>query len=122
MLRAWSNKFRVAFSGLFWAVRDQNSFYVHLSVTAVVLVLAGVLRLPQWQWVALFFAIGGVLTAELLNTAVELLVGVVHPERDPRIGRALDVAAAAVLMASITAIGIGLMIFGPAVYEQIWAN
>ncbi|WP_236621154.1 diacylglycerol kinase [Rhodopirellula sallentina] len=114
------NKFRVAFAGLFWAFRDQNSFYVHFAVTLVVLAVAAWLRLEIWHWVALSFAIGGVLTAELLNTAMELLVSVLHPQHDPRIGRALDVAAAAVLMASITAIVVGVLVLGPPIYMHIW--
>ncbi|MCM2369540.1 diacylglycerol kinase family protein [Aporhodopirellula aestuarii] len=122
MMPSWTDKFRVAFSGLFWAVRDQSSFHVHLSVTAAVLVLAGLLQLPSWQWAALILAIGLVMTAELLNTAIELLVAVIHPEHDPRVGRALDVAAAGVLFASLTAVAIGVLILGPAIYTRLFAG
>lgn len=119
MIQTWSTKFRVAVVGLVWALRDQASFYVHLSVAAVVIVVAALLRLQPWQWLGLIFAIGGVLTAELFNTALELLVAVVHPDQDPRVGRVLDVAAAAVLVASLTAVTIGLLILGPEIYEWL---
>ncbi len=118
---SWSNKFRVAFSGLCWALRDQASFYVHLSVAATVIIVAAFLPLQLWQWVALIFAIGTVFTAELFNTALEQLVAVVHPDHDPRIGRALDVSAAAVLAASLAAVAIGILILGPEIYRWLVA-
>lgn len=119
MSQTWFTKFRVAFVGLFWALRDQASFHVHLSVATAVVILAALLRLQLWQWLALIFAIGIVLTAELFNTAIELLVAVMHPEHDRRVGRALDVAAAAVLVAALTAATIGVLILVPRVYEWL---
>ncbi|TWT72980.1 diacylglycerol kinase [Allorhodopirellula solitaria] len=116
MIQTWLHKFRVAFAGLFWALRDQPSFHVHLSVAAAVIVVGVLLPLQLWQWAGLIFAIGAVITAELFNTSLELLVAVIHPDRDPRIGRVLDVAAAAVLAASLAAIAIGLLILGPEIY------
>ncbi len=116
MRQSWTDKFRVAFAGLFWALRDQASFRVHLSVTGAVIAVAASLRLQSWQWAGLIFAIGFVLTAELFNTSLEVLVAVMHPAHDPRVGRALDVAAAAVLVASLTAVAIGLLILGPELY------
>lgn len=117
----WSNKFRVAFAGLAWALRDQTSFHVHLIVTAAVMIAGAFLPLEPWQWIALILAIGMVFTAELLNTALELLVKVVHPDHDPQIGRALDVAAAAVLAAALTAVVIGILILGPEIYRRFIA-
>lgn len=72
------------------------------------------LQLEPWRWVALVFAITIVITTEMLNTSIEDLVAVLHPEHDPKIGRVLDVAAGAVLITSIAAITIGLIVFlGP---------
>lgn len=119
MLVHWIKKFQVALAGLYWAIRDQNSFHVHLVVAAAVLSLAAALGLSWWQWAVLVIAIGGVLTAELLNTAIELLVAVLHPQHDPKIGRVLDVAAAAVLTASAAAAIIGLLILGPEIYRWL---
>jgi len=119
MLGSWITKFRVAFSGLFWAARDQNSFHFHAAATVLVIGLAAVLGLELWQWIALVIAIGGVWTAELLNSAIELIVAVIHPQHDERIGRALDVAAAAVLMAAFTAVTIGVLVFGPILYQRL---
>lgn len=110
---SWKRKFQVAVSGLRWAIVDQNSFHVHAVVAVMVISLAAVLRLAPWQWTALVIAIGGVFSAELLNTAIEQVVAVLHPEHDDRIGRALDVSAAGVLVAAMAAIVIGLIVFVP---------
>lgn len=115
----WTRKFRVAVAGALWAFRDQNSFHVHGVVTAMVLAVATWLRVPLISWALLVLAIGLVLTAELLNSAVELLVRVLHPARDPRIGRALDVAAGGVLVASITAAVLGLLVLGPPLWDAL---
>jgi len=113
----WLRKFGVAVTGAFWAFRDQNSFHVHGLVAAGVLVVAAWLRLPAISWALLVFAIGLVVTAELLNSALEILVGVLHPQRDARIGLALDVAAGGVLVASITAAVVGVLVLGPPLWD-----
>jgi diacylglycerol kinase len=65
--------------------------------------VAGFLRLPPLAWAVLVLVIAFVLVAELLNTAVEAVVDLVSPERHELAKRAKDVAAAAVLIASIGA-------------------
>ena len=112
-------KFTAAIAGFLWAVRTQNSFWVHLPIAAAVVAVAFWLRLDGWRWVALLLAIGGVLAAELLNTAIEELVRVVHPRHDRRIGHALDAAAAGVLVISVTAIMIGLIVLGPPLITRL---
>ena len=109
---SWSRKFGVAFSGLFWAIRSQSSFWIHIPIAIAVLVLAAILQVELWRWVVLLLTIAVVFAAELLNSAIELLVKVLHPESDQRIGRALDVSAAGVLVTAIGAVVIGLLTLG----------
>ena len=106
---SWRMKFSVAISGLVWAAREQTSFHIHLPMTLAVIAVAGWLQVELWRWAALLIAITVVITAELLNTAIEQLVKVLHPEHDEGIGRALDVAAAAVLIASLGAVIVGVL-------------
>ncbi len=119
MSQVWLNKFRVAIAGLLWAIRDQSSFHVHGIVSGLVILTAAQLRLQVWQWTTLVLAIGLVFTAELMNTAIEELVAVLHPKHDLRIGRVLDVAAAAVLLATLTAVAVGVLILGPELYDLV---
>ena len=62
---------------------------------------------PIW-WAVLGLAVGIVLMAELFNSALETLIDHVHPEHHPEVGAAKDIAAAAVLLASIAAVVAGL--------------
>jgi len=109
-------KFAVAVSGIVQAAKTQNSFWVHVPLSLAIIALGGWLQLEAWRWVAIFFAIALVVCTELLNTAIEELVAVLHPEHDSRIGNALDIAAGAVLIASVAAVIIGLIVLaGPLV-------
>jgi diacylglycerol kinase (ATP) len=65
------------------------------------------------EWCGVVAAIGLVWTAEGLNTALEFLTDLVSPEYHELAGRAKDVAAGAVLSASIAAGVIGAIIFLP---------
>lgn len=112
-------KFSVAISGIIYAIRHQNSFLVHLPVAFAVVAVGCWLRLESWRWVAITFAITIVISAELLNTAIEEMVAVVHPEHHPRIGRALDTAAGAVFVATVGAIVVGLITLGFPLWKAI---
>ena len=76
--------------------------------------MAGVLlKLSILEWVAVAFAVGLVFSGEIFNSAIEDLADVVCPERDERIKKVKDLAAAAVLVNAITAAVIGLLVFVP---------
>ncbi|MEM6692034.1 MAG: diacylglycerol kinase, partial [Planctomycetota bacterium] len=77
------------------------------------------LRISLSHTALLLAMIGLVITTELLNTSIEWLVAKLHPEWDPKIGDVLDVAAAAVLIAAITAVAVGLLILGPPLWTVI---
>jgi diacylglycerol kinase len=115
--RAWSRKFADAFRGLARAVRTQSSFAVHLATAVVVVAVGAILRVTRVEWCLLAAAIGGVLTAEIFNTALETLSRAVDTDHHPRIRDALDMASAAVLTASVTAATIGAIVLGTAAWR-----
>ena len=115
----WYSKFACAFAGLRWALPTQNSFWVHFPIAIAVVLLSAWLQIESWRWIAIIVAITIVLVAEMFNTALEQLVQTLHPEREERIGRALDVAAGAVLIAAIASVAIGLISLGPPLLEQL---
>ena len=110
--RSWRGKFADAFRGLSRAIRSQSSFLVHIWVAAAVVAIAVLLRVGPLEWCLLAAAIGIVLAAEIFNTAIESLARAIPVGRHPRIRDALDMASAAVLVASATAVAIGLIVFG----------
>ena len=106
----WGEKFRVAFRGIKLGVRGESSFFVHFFCTALVLVAAVILRCDLTQWCILLGCIGMVLTAELFNSAIETLFHNLDEETRNRAWPCLDIAAGAVLMASIFACIIGALV------------
>jgi diacylglycerol kinase (ATP) len=105
--------FGFAAKGLRRMLAEEHNARIHLAATLGV-VAAAVLfdvSLDEWRW--LLLAIALVWSGEAFNTAVERLGDAVSTERNARVGAAKDMAAAAVLVASIAAGLIGLTIFVP---------
>ncbi len=104
--------FRHAGRGVAWALSSQANLRVHLVIAALVLVAALLFRFSAIEFVALVLCFAIVIAAELFNTALEVLIDYAWPERHPMIGRAKDVAAAAVLVAAVGAAVVGMILFG----------
>ena len=99
--------------GLAVGFRTQRNLRVHAVATATVVALGLWHRVERWEWCALLLACGLVVAAELANTAIEWLADRVSREREDAIRDVKDVAAGAVLAASIAAAVVGLIIFLP---------
>ncbi len=110
-LRRTLYSFRHAGRGLAWAVSSQANLRFHLLAAAIVLVAALLFHFTALEFVGLVLCFAVVIGAELFNTALEVLIDYAWPERHPMIGRAKDVAAAAVLMAAIGTALTGLLLF-----------
>jgi diacylglycerol kinase (ATP) len=109
--RLWS--FTHALRGVKLLLATQANVRVHAVLTLLALILGWWLVLSDLEWVMVIGAIGLVWVAEGFNTAIEFLVDLVSPHIDPRAGLVKDVSAGAVLAASVTALAIGVIIFGP---------
>jgi diacylglycerol kinase len=109
--RRWSDKFRAALRGIKVGVRGHSSFSVHFFVTALVLIAALVLNCDRVEWCILLGCIGLVLVAELFNSSIETLFRGLDDATKERTWPALDVAAGAVLVASIAASIVGGIVF-----------
>lgn len=110
-MQHWINKFQVAFHGIALGVRGQSSFAIHLVMSSAVVVLATLLGCSVWQWCLLLLSIGLVVSAELINSAIEHLARGLCPDRNQQVGNALDIASGAVLVASLISATVGLIIF-----------
>ncbi|MEY2853054.1 MAG: hypothetical protein RL030_186 [Pseudomonadota bacterium] len=104
--RDFRERLRFALAGLSHAIRSQRSMRTH--AIAFALLMAGLLVLrPAALWWAAFLLAGfAVLCAEMLNTAIEQLADLLHPEQHPQIRIVKDCAAGAVLMATLAALGV----------------
>ncbi|HEY2784415.1 MAG TPA: diacylglycerol kinase family protein [Fimbriiglobus sp.] len=114
--RKWQAKFGYAFRGIKRGMRGHSSFSVHFFAAASVLAGAIVFQCNWTEWCILLGAVGFVFVAELFNSAVEALF---HGQDDAvksKNYQALDIAAGAVLVASIFAAAVGLIVFG----RRVW--
>jgi diacylglycerol kinase len=109
--RSWVFKFRCAFRGIKLGIRGHSSFFVHFFFAALVAVAALVLRCGALQWCVLLGCIGLVMTAELFNSAVETLFRGLDEATKERVWPCLDIAAGAVLLASLVSAVIGGIVF-----------
>jgi diacylglycerol kinase len=105
--------FRFAGRGLAQALRQERNLQIQAVAVLAVLVLGWRSNLSAQDWALLALAMGLVLSAELMNTAVEALADALHPKRHAGIGLAKDIAAGAVLLAALTALIVGLLVFLP---------
>lgn len=123
--RSWAGKFQVAIAGLVRGIkgrresRDFNSFVVHIPMAVIVVVLGAALGVGWTSMALLALCIGFVLVTELINTSLELMAKAVTGEANDHVGAALDVASGAVLLASLTAVVVGAMVFGWRVVELL---
>lgn len=105
--------FTYASNGLKVLFQEEHNSRIHLFATVCVIVAGVLLKLSILEWVAVAFAVGLVFSGEIFNSAIEDLADVVCPERDERIKKVKDLAAAAVLVNALTAAVIGLLVFVP---------
>lgn len=111
--------FAVAFEGIWEAFKRELHMKVHLAFAIAALVACWILQVEAWGWCVVVICIGMVFSAEVLNTALEVLCDKVSPELDPRIKVTKDAAAGAVLVLAITSVVAGLIVFIPAFLKLI---
>lgn len=109
-----------AFRGWWYVIRTQRNAWIHALATTLVVLLAFWLRLPARDWAVLFVTIALVWTSEFINTALEAVVDLASPRHHPlaRVGK--DVGAAAVLIAALTSILVGMLILGPPLWARLF--
>lgn len=105
--------FGYAIKGILKLLKSESNFQIEVVVAVVVTIAGFLVELTTTEWLFQVAAIGLVLSCEALNTAVEKLADTVQPEQDKRIEIVKDVAAGAVLLASIAAVIIGVIIYSP---------
>jgi diacylglycerol kinase len=117
--KSWRQKFAGAFRGLQRGVRGESSFSVHFFATAAVLAVALIAGVEHFDWCLLVLCIGGVLSAEMFNSALERMGRALEEKHNAELGEALDVASAAVLIAALTAATVGLIVLGRSLVELL---
>ncbi|SEQ17902.1 undecaprenol kinase [Virgibacillus subterraneus] len=108
--------FSHAWNGLKEVTKTERNFKIHLIATITVIIAGILIQLTLIEWAIIMLTIGLVLVAEATNAAVEKLIDYVKPDTHPLAKTIKDVAAGAVLLAALTALIVGMIIFLPKIY------
>lgn len=117
MERSTMKSFAYAARGFRYALRGEQNFQLEMLAAAVAIFGMYAFDVSSGERVALVLSIAVVLSLELVNTAVERMMDMLKPRVHPYVRVIKDVMAAAVLVASLGALAIGLIIFLPRVLE-----
>jgi diacylglycerol kinase (ATP) len=112
-IKARLKSFAYAWSGILQFFRKEHNAQLHLASTFVVVALALYLKVSSMEALLLIFSVGFVWVTEMINTAVEKTMDFITLEKRNEVKHIKDLAAGAVLVASITALATGFFIFIP---------
>ena len=110
---------RIALDGIRQVLLTQQNARIHAGATLIVFLAAGLLDLSGLEWTILLLVVGFVWVAEILNSAVEDLVDLTSPEENPSAKRIKDISAGAVMVSVLVAIVVGIVLFGPRIWNWI---
>lgn len=108
-----------SWNGLKVTYKNEQSVYIHLVCTVILLLLSFLLKISLTQWLIIIAIIGLTLVVELINTAIESTVDLVTKEFHPLAKVAKDTASAAEFVLSVTSAIIALMIFVPKLIDLL---
>ncbi|MCB0473580.1 MAG: diacylglycerol kinase family protein [Flavobacteriaceae bacterium] len=104
---------RYAIRGVWLLLTTEPSIIVQFFIAVIMTIAGFIFQISTTEWILQLLAIGLVMTAEALNTAIEKLTDYIQPEYDKKIGFIKDIAAGAPAIAAIIAVIIGVLIYLP---------
>ncbi len=107
------NSFRFAFQGIYVFFKNEIHAKIHLLAVFLVTIFGIYSKISPTEWCIILLCFALVLAAEMINSAIENVVDLISPELHPLAGKAKDLAAGAVLTASIFTVIIAALIFIP---------
>lgn len=112
-LRERLASFKYAFQGLGLILKKEHNSRIHLFAAVMAIVLGAVFQISKTDWLIVILCIGLVFIAEIMNSAIEMLVDLVSPQEHEQAGKIKDIAAGGVLIASMAALVAGILVFVP---------
>ncbi len=116
------DSFRHAFAGWWHVLRTQRNAWIHAVISTAVVIVGLWVRLERRDWAIILLTIAVVWMGEFINTALEAIVDLASPEIHPLAKVGKDVGAAAVLIAALAAVLVGLLILGPPLWAKMIGN
>ena len=112
-LRGRLRSFKFALRGMWLLMTTEDSIKAQLFVAVIATILGFYFDISNVEWMIQFLAIGLVLVAEAVNTAVEEVADFIHPEYHEKIGLIKDIAAGAPSFAAFISLIIAGFIYIP---------
>ncbi len=113
VLRKHHISFKNAFAGVFWALRTQPNFRIHITLSLFALLAGIILRISHIEMTIIVFTILLGLTVEMLNTAIESMTDLITTEWREQAKIAKDVSAGMMLLVAFGAVIVAAFIFSP---------
>ena len=110
-IKKLKKSFKYAFQGVKVAFREEQTFRIHIAIAIIVVFFMFVLPVHSIGRAVLILTIVFALGLELLNSQIERVLDVIQPNHSPKVKAIKDLSAAAVLIADIGAVLVGLFIF-----------
>lgn len=108
-----------ALKGAWLLIKGEASIQAQLFIAVAVTAAGFYFDISASEWMFQVMAIGLVMTAEGLNTAVEAIADFVHPDFHNKIGHIKDIAAGSVFFAAIAAVIVGILIYVPYIFYTV---
>jgi undecaprenol kinase len=112
--------FSYALTGIKAALLTERNMRIHFFVSLVVIGCSIFFSISKLEWLFVILAIGGILSLELMNTAVERVVDLITKEYHPLAKQAKDLAAGAVFIYAVITVVIGIIIFIPYFFRWLF--
>lgn len=110
-IKRLAKSFQYAGRGLFKVVKEEQNFRVELLAATAVIILALMVKVSHLELIILILVSAQVLIMEIVNSAIEAISDALKPKLDIYVKRIKDIVAAGVMVAAITAVIVGLIIF-----------
>jgi len=123
-LKAFLFSFSYAFKGVRVSILEQRNLKVQSALALITIAAGAYFKISASEWCMIILTIGLVLTLEMVNSSLENLVGMISKERVPSPDKVKDIAAGAVLVASVIALAVGVLVFKKYCYAdyQVFGN
>lgn len=116
--QGFGSTFRNARKGFRLVIKSEKNIRVHLVVASIVMTAGVLLRFDAIRFCILLLAISSVISAEMLNSAIEFtLDSVYHNKYNRMVGMAKDISAGAVMLCTMISVSIGVILFGKSLVE-----
>jgi diacylglycerol kinase len=108
-----------AFRGWAHVLRTQKNAWIHSVIATLIFLMSFWLGISARDWAVIILTAAFVFSAEFINTSIEAVVDLATEEHHPLAKISKDVGAAAVLVAALASILVGLLILGPPLWAKL---